>query len=186
MKRHIDPNQPDRPSPIRAWDHYDISKKAEEKILKELEAHHPESLLVGLGIGYLFVPKDSEEGETYDRFCMSHGYLVDCENAKVETEVLPEDAKEDEEPSDLDDEFIEKLYKEVRALILRSAPAEPEGKYKVSLEVTTAHFSAPKLECKGEKCDWCSQHNKWHIFKKKKNQEGTACIWVCKNKKCDG
>jgi hypothetical protein len=185
MEKKTDSKQTDRPSPIPAWKHYDISKVAEEKVMAELEAHHPESLLVGLGIGYLFVPqdKDSPETETYDRFCMAHGYWVDCDDVQAEKELMSDDEKK-EQPSDLDDEFIEQLYKDVRRLILKSAPEEPAGRYMVSVEVTTAHFSKPKLECKGERCDWCTEHGKWHIFKKKKNSDGTACIWVCKNKKC--
>jgi hypothetical protein len=182
---------PDRPSPIPAWQQYYISKDAEDKILKELEAHHEDRLLVGLSVGYLFIPNEKPEGEEDNKFFMTHGYLVGCDDEEI-VEKTPENAStpdqtqqpvEGEETGGLGDEFISELYQDVRQLVLENAP-EGSGKYLVSLEVTTAHFSKPKLKCEGRKCGICAAHNKKHILKKRKKNEN-ECTWVCTGSACE-
>ena len=133
----IPPNRPD--SPVPAWKHYYICKYTEERITKELEEHNAESLLVGLGVGYIFVPNKEPESEADNRFFMSHGYSVDCEDEEVPDErsqgaPIPDESAqsdENEQKDGLDENFISELYEEVRQLILQNAP-EGIGEYLVA------------------------------------------------------
>ena len=190
-QQSIPPELPD--SPIEAWRHYYICMDAEEKIKNELEERNADSLMVGLGVGYRFIPRDAPDDETGTRFYMAHGYQVGSEEEEWIEESqqgdLPEDSEESntagmdepEQNEGLDEDFIDALYEEVKQLFLEYAP-EGSGEYLVSLEVTSAHFSKPKFTCQGKKCDFCSKHKTKHVFKKRKKASG--CVWVCEGQPC--
>lgn len=188
MKRETVDIPPDRPSPIPAWQHYYISQYAQKRIMEELDQNNPDSLLAGLTIGYLHVLDGKPVEEAENRYCMSYGYWVGCDEVEVEAELTSEavleEEKEVKEPG-LRDEFIDELFDEVRELILKTAPDDGSD-YLVSLVITTAHCSdKPKLECSGKQCAPCSKHSApAHLFKLKKNKKKTACEWVCQNKDC--
>lgn len=178
------------PSPLPAWQHYDVSKYAEEKVMEALANQELENVMVGLSVGYRFIPNDQPEGENYQKFSMSYGYLVDSDVERVEDEQptersLPDQGAQSEEPGQkggLDENFISALYEQVKDLILQNAPPEI-GEYLVSLEVTTAHCSQIVMTCQGQKCDYCSTHKKKHIFKKRKNSSN-QCVWYCTGAAC--
>jgi hypothetical protein len=194
-KQTIPPELPD--SPIEAWRHYYICMEAEEMIKRELDAQNPDSLMVGTGIGYRFIPRDSPEDENGTRYYMAHGYQVGSEEEyqgdERQQSDLPDDSSEiaaagkdeSEQRGGLDEDFIDTLFERVQQLFLQYAP-EGSGEYLVSLEVTSAHFSKPKLTCQGIKCDFCSKHKKKHIFRKVKKKIGNneECVWVCTGSNC--
>lgn len=190
------PELPD--SPIPAWRHYYICRDTEEIIRKELEAQDPETLMAGLSVGYRFIPSGQPQDDQGKVFSIAYGYLVECEDevagddarASASTEERGGDPSEGEAEGEdsggVKDEFIDKLYDQVREQILKYAPAG-SGEYLVSLEVTSAHFSKPKLNCKGKKCDFCSTHNQKHTFKRKtrKDENGNnICVWECSGAGC--
>jgi hypothetical protein len=191
----IPPELPD--SPIEAWRHYYICTDAEEKIKKELEEHNADSLMVGTGIGYRFIPRDTPDDEIGTRFYMTHGYLVGSEEEGLAEESQQSDLPDNSNESDtagkdeieqnegLDEDFIDTLFEDVRRLFLEYAPEE-SGDYLVCLEVTSAHFSTPQLTCQGRKCDFCAEHHKKHILRKvrKKKAGNDVCVWVCTGRKC--
>lgn len=185
-------------SPIPAWRHYYICRDTDEMIRKELEAQNPDTLMAGVSVGYRFIPSDQPADAPGKFFPISYGYLVECDDEDVggEGQSAPPDAEargtaseqgaEEGRETGLNEEFIDRLYEQVREWILRYAP-ERGGEYLVSLEVTSAHFSKPKLKCQGRKCGFCSKHNKKHILKRvtRTSPEGNAqCAWVCTGNDC--
>jgi hypothetical protein len=166
-------------------------------IRQELEAQDPDTLMAGVSVGYRFIPAGQPEDAPGKFYAISYGYLVDCEDEDVGDEASAEPPTEEgrgapaeqetesEEKTGLSEEFIDRLYDQVRDWILQYAP-EGSGEYLVSLEVTSAHFSKPKLNCQGKKCGFCSKHRRKHVLKRvtKRKQGKEECVWVCSGSNC--
>ena len=177
-------NGPNADSPIPAWKHYDILKDAEARIMRELQnrkaGSDSEHLLAGLTVGYTHIPENGTDGKIYS---ISFGYAVDADEEGPDDEIEV-DPRQNSSPLDaLDENFVDRLYKDVRETIEASAPPN-SGAYLVNLEITTAQCPNFTLICWGRKCAICRKHNVTHILRLRTSLDGLRCVWRCTGTAC--